>query len=229
MTSFDYKYQNALRQAIVFSIVSFVKNRSCVTQIYITNTATKCILVVVVIWCKRHIDRAGLTWRAAITRCCRGVVIYFILSIFSRKSTQCATKSPWTQCCCRNSSGVTWQTLLLRRSYTGQFFMQLVSQFCCCRNRCRKYNLILLFATIEATLLSTFSTLRSVTPPVQLVSQCFVRSTNQDPYFPLLGPARSQFCELLAVPLHSVTALFVQLQCYAFKRCETSCTRNSLV
>ena len=32
MTSFDYKYQNALRQAIVFSVFSFVKNRSCVTQ-----------------------------------------------------------------------------------------------------------------------------------------------------------------------------------------------------
>ena len=30
MTSFDYNYQNALRQAIVFSILSFV----CVTQIY---------------------------------------------------------------------------------------------------------------------------------------------------------------------------------------------------
>ena len=38
----------------------------------------------------------------------------------------------------------------------------------------------------------------------QLVSQCFAQSANQDPYFPLLGPPRSQFCELLTVPLHSV-------------------------
>ena len=49
---FDYKYQNALRQAIAFGICSFVKNRSCVTQICITKTAAKCILVVVVEW--RH-------------------------------------------------------------------------------------------------------------------------------------------------------------------------------
>ena len=47
-TSFDYKYQNALGQAIVFGIFSFVKNRSCVTQICITKIAAKCILVVVV-------------------------------------------------------------------------------------------------------------------------------------------------------------------------------------
>ena len=44
----DYSYQNALMQAIVFSIFSFVKKRSCVTQIYITKIAAKCILVVVV-------------------------------------------------------------------------------------------------------------------------------------------------------------------------------------
>ena len=48
MTSFDHNYQNALRQAIVFSIFSFMKNRSCVTQIYITKIVTKCILVFVV-------------------------------------------------------------------------------------------------------------------------------------------------------------------------------------
>ena len=41
---FDYKYQNALRQAIVFSIFSFVKNRSCVTQVYNYQTGAKCIL-----------------------------------------------------------------------------------------------------------------------------------------------------------------------------------------
>ena len=44
MTSFDYSYQNALRQAIVFGIFSFVKNHSCV----LTKIAAKCILVVVV-------------------------------------------------------------------------------------------------------------------------------------------------------------------------------------
>ena len=48
MTWFDYDYQNALRQAVVFSIFSSVKNRSCETQFYITKMAEKCILVVVV-------------------------------------------------------------------------------------------------------------------------------------------------------------------------------------
>ena len=89
----------------------------------------------------------------------------------------------------------------------------------------------------EVELSSTFcnnysnfqSPLHSVTPLQQLVSQCFARSANQDPYYPLLGPPRSQFCELLTVPLHSVTPLFIQLQCYAIKRCETSCTNNCLV
>ena len=42
MTSVDYKYQNALREAIVFINFSFVKNRSC------TKILAKCILVVVV-------------------------------------------------------------------------------------------------------------------------------------------------------------------------------------
>ena len=51
MTSFDYKYQNALGQAIVFGIFSFVKNRSCVTQICITKVAAKCILVLVTTSC----------------------------------------------------------------------------------------------------------------------------------------------------------------------------------
>ena len=49
MTSFDDNYQNALGQAIVFSVsFSFVTNRSCVTQICITKIAAKCMLVVVV-------------------------------------------------------------------------------------------------------------------------------------------------------------------------------------
>ena len=56
MTSFDDNYQNALGQAIVFSVsFSFVTNRSCVTQICITKIAAKCMLVVVVKWC-HHAD-----------------------------------------------------------------------------------------------------------------------------------------------------------------------------
>ena len=106
---------------------------------------------------------------------------------------------------------------------------QLVSQFLFCRKHCRKQNLILLFTTFAATILSTFSLLRSITSPVKLVSQRFARSANQDPYYTLPGPPRSQFCKLLAVPLRSLTPLFVQLQCYAFKHYETSCTKNCLV
>ena len=41
MTSFDYKFQNALRQAIVFEFFSFVKNRSCVTQVCITKITSE--------------------------------------------------------------------------------------------------------------------------------------------------------------------------------------------
>ena len=41
MISFQYKYQNALRQATVFGTFSFVKNRLCVTQICITKIAAK--------------------------------------------------------------------------------------------------------------------------------------------------------------------------------------------
>ena len=53
ISAFDYKYQNALRQAIIFGIFfSFVKNRWCVTQMFITKIAAKCILVVLVKW--RH-------------------------------------------------------------------------------------------------------------------------------------------------------------------------------
>ena len=48
MMSFDYNYQNALRQATVFSTYSSVKNYLCVTQICITKITGKCILVVVV-------------------------------------------------------------------------------------------------------------------------------------------------------------------------------------
>ena len=44
VTLFDYSYQNALRQANIFL---FCEDHSCVTQIYITKIAAKCILVVV--------------------------------------------------------------------------------------------------------------------------------------------------------------------------------------
>ena len=79
----------------------------------------------------------------------------------------------------------------------------------------------LLRATLhEVELSSTFcnnfsnfqSPLHSVTPFQQLVSQCFARSANQDPYYCLLGPHRLQ----VAGKLHSVTPLL-------------SCTKNCLV
>ena len=76
-------------------------------------------------------------------------------------------------------------------------------------------NIYLLYTTLhEVGLSSTFcsdcsnfqSPLHSVTPLQQLVTQyCFARSANQDPYYSLLGPPGSQVCELLAIPLHSVT------------------------
>ena len=53
MTSFDYNYQNALREAVVFSIFSFVKNRSCMTQ------KTACILVVCMTSQPSSIDPPG--------------------------------------------------------------------------------------------------------------------------------------------------------------------------
>ena len=54
---------------------------------------------------------------------------------------------------------------------------------------------------------------RCVHPPpppslVQLVWQCFALSANhQDPYYSLLGPPPSQFCELLAQQVKVVTKL----------------------
>ena len=89
--------------------------------------------------------------------------------------------------------------------------------------------MILLFSTIAATILSSFSALRSVTPPpppppratcvamICLISQPIRILIILSPV--LLGRC---FLELPAVPLHSVRPLFGQLQCYAFKRCETS-------
>ena len=109
--------------------------------------------------------------------------------------------------------------------------MQLLSQF----RKTAKCNILrqqlvsqyfVAASVVESRTWSYFSQRLQHLPSVQLVSQCFARSANQDPYYPLLGPPRSQFCELLAVPLHSVTLLFVQLQCYALKRCEISCTKT---
>ena len=75
MTSFYYNYQNALRQAIVFSIFSFVKNRSCVTQIYRCSemhsgscsqktSSCKCPIMM---WCGvmwwRHFAWHDVAWR----------------------------------------------------------------------------------------------------------------------------------------------------------------------
>ena len=64
MTSFDYNYQNALRQAIVFSVFFFCEE-SLVTQVYITNVAAKCVLVVVVKW--RHPANVLLLLRHCVT------------------------------------------------------------------------------------------------------------------------------------------------------------------
>ena len=47
----DYKYQNALRQAIVLSSFSFVKNRSCVTQICPSVRLSVCLSVCLCILC----------------------------------------------------------------------------------------------------------------------------------------------------------------------------------
>ena len=55
-----------------------------------------------------------------------------------------------------------------------------------------------------------------------LSHNAFAQSANQDSSYPLSGPPRSEFCELLVVPLYTVTPLFVHLQCYTIKCCETS-------
>ena len=65
----------------------------------------------------------------------------------------------------------------------------------------------------EVELSSTFcndcsnfqSPLHSVTTPPATCLARFARSANQNPYYPLLSPPQSQVCELLPVPLHSVT------------------------
>ena len=73
MTSFDYKYQNAMRQAIVFVIFSLLKNRSCMRQIYITKVTAKCILVAAVKW--RH--RADVLLDARVLQKRRTALIKF--------------------------------------------------------------------------------------------------------------------------------------------------------
>ena len=58
-----------------------------------------------------------------------------------------------------------------------------VSQHFCCSKRCTKQNQVLLFATIAVTLQRIFEAWHSVTPLLQLVSQCFVRSANNNTPF----------------------------------------------
>ena len=109
------------------------------------------------------------------------------------------------------------------RCYTKQFFVQLVSHFCCdasCAKNCHVSNLLpqaLQKVELNFTYRNDcsndfidFLALRSVTPnvtPRATVLQCFAWSAIQDSYYPLLGPPRSQF--LRAVPLHSVMHLSI--------------------
>ena len=53
----SFKFMGKPLYSVLFS---FVKNRSCVTQIYITKIAAKCILVVVVKW--RHRAKVLFRW-----------------------------------------------------------------------------------------------------------------------------------------------------------------------
>jgi hypothetical protein len=66
--------------------------------------------------------------------------------------------------------------VLLRRKLHARCILshnqQLVSQYYCCNNHCMKWNQVLLFATIAATLQRIFKALHSVTSLLQLVSQC---------------------------------------------------------
>ena len=104
---------------------------------------------------------------------------------------------------------------------------QLVLQFCCC---CRKYN-VELDSTFCNNCGNTFMDFVSIvqcnTPSAtwRLTMLCSISQSGS--YYPLPGPPRSQFCELLAVSLYSATPgpLFLQLQCYAFKHRKTSCTK----
>ena len=63
-----------LTTTIVFSILAFVKNHSCVKLIYITKIAVKCILVVVVKW--RH---------HALVKCPK-IPLNFLVIILKKKS-----------------------------------------------------------------------------------------------------------------------------------------------
>ena len=73
-----------------------------------------------------------------------------------------------------------------------------VSQHFCCSKRCTKQNQVLLFATIAATLQRIFEALHSVTPLLQLVSQCFVRSANKNTPSTLTSSSEGQVARQVA-------------------------------
>ena len=73
-----------------------------------------------------------------------------------------------------------------------------VSQHFCCSKRCTKQNQDLLFATITATLQRIFEAWHSVTPLLQLVSQCFVRSANKNTPSTLTSSSEGQVARQVA-------------------------------
>ena len=59
--------------------------------------------------------------------------------------------------------------------------------FCCCHKRLQKVELDSTFRNDCGNDFIDFFTVAQYNTPVQLVSRCFVRSANQNPYYPLLG------------------------------------------
>ena len=120
------------------------------------------------------------------------------------------------------------------RCYTKQFFVQLVSHFCCdasCAKNCHVSNLLpqaLQKVELDFTYRNDcsndfidFLPLRSVTPNVTPRATCLAMLCLVSQSGSLLSSPRSSSVAFLrAVPLHSVTPLFVQ--------CETICTKNCL-
>ena len=137
------------------------------------------------------------------------------------------------------------------RCYTVQFFVQLVSQFCCdttareiagCNTIIKSRNIFVTANIIRSrikfyfsqrlweTLQRIFEALYSVTPILQVVSQCFVRwSANKNTPSTLTsspeGQVERQFARNIAVCNTSAH----ELQQSIFSRCDTSCTKNSIV
>jgi hypothetical protein len=69
-----------------------------------------------------------------------------------------------SQLCC--------DTTCTRNYKVYHVWQQQISQYYCLNNHRKKYNQVVLFATIAATLQGIFKTLHSVTSLLQLVSQC---------------------------------------------------------